>query len=750
MAKRLFSLLLLLFFSHISIAQSNTDTYQMIGPKAKEKIIIDGDLNEAIWQSADKATNFIQNSPKDGAPATSETEVMMAFDDNNLYIAGTCYENSTSRHVVQSLKRDFNWGRNDNLMIYFDPYDDFTNGFGFGISPAGVQREGLVTNVQDFSTDWDNKWYSAVKDNGDSWHFEIAIPFKSIRFNPKIRHWNVVFLRQDVKNNEQSTWSPVPRGYRPSSFAFAGKLNFEEPLKKVTSNISVIPYTSFGANKDHEADSPSTDYDFDAGFDAKIGVSSSLNLDLTVNPDFSQVEVDQQVTDLSRFEIFFPEKRQFFLENIDLFGTNGFPQSRPFFSRRIGIVQRDGLTEQIPILYGARLSGKVGKKWRVGLMNMLTKKDQSFGLPSQNYTVGVLQRNVFSRSNISFSLVNKESLNIDLADTVSFDFHESILKERMEDTVAVPYLNSYNRVFGVDYNLFSPDGKWEGNAFYHRSLNPENESGAHSAGMFLGRSTKTSFVGGFVSSVGEGYMAEVGFVPRNDVIRIGLFTEYFFYPENGAVIRHGPDIDATHTTNQDFDKTDQNVDAAYEMRFANTSEIRAVTEYNYRLLRRPFAPNRVRPESLQSGTDYSWQTYGLGYTSNLRSRFVFEIKGNVGGFYNADRFNGKLKVRYRFPPLGSVSINLDYNKIEMPGGFTDAEFILVGTKLDLTFTDKLFFTTFVQYNDQIDNLNINARLQWRYQPASDFFLVYTDNYFPDDFGVKNRAIVLKLSYWLNI
>ncbi|MTI20700.1 hypothetical protein E1176_06680 [Fulvivirga sp. RKSG066] len=729
-----------------SVAQVNSQKYQLIADRLTSPITLDGKLDEPHWQNADRTDNFILTFPVDSVSATSQTVTMVAFDDRYLYIAGICYENSDKEHVMQSLRRDFSWSRNENLSVYIDPYDDYTNGFTFGITPFGVRREGLVTNGGEVSDDWDNKWFSEVTDFGDRWEFEMKIPFKTVRYDEENREWNIIFLRKDLKNNEESNWAPVPQGYRPSSFAFSGRLIFSEPLKKAGPNIAFIPYVSAATSEDFEEDI--SDREVNAGFDAKIGVSSSLNLDLTVNPDFSQVEVDQQVTNLSRFEIFFPERRQFFLENQDLFGESGFRQSRPFFSRRIGIGEDTaGNKLQIPILYGARLSGKIGKDWRIGLLNMQTKSkdgarltgvsevDSSYNLLAQNYTVGVIQRRVFGRSNVGVIMVNRQALDY----------------ERNEE---VSTTTKYNRVVGVDYNLLSLDGRWEGDFFYHRSIDEESKDDAFSTGMFLGYNTTNLELRVIASALGEGFNAETGFIQRRDIIRLGTFNDLNLYPENSSfLVRHGPGIDFNYRTDMEFNKTDMDFGVDYDFTHQNTSNFSIGWSYDYQKLRRNFDPSGTDvPDSLrlQSGEDFEWTTVGASYETDARKVLSGEFDMSYGGFYNGKRYNATAQINFRYQPYGLVAMTIDYNNLHgFPAPFEDTEFWLIGPRIDLTFTDQLFLTTFVQYNEQADNVNLNARFQWRYKPVSDLFVVYTDNYFPGNFKTKSRAIVFKLTYWLN-
>ena len=267
-------------------------------------------LDEQAWLEADKAKDFHQNYPIDTIMALSASEVSFTYDQNNLYIGIVCYDPIPGDYVVTSLRRDWIWPLNDNMSIYIDPFDDLTNGFTFGISPLGIQREGLVTFGVRVSSDWDNKWYSATKNHDDRWVAELKIPFKSIRYNDQLQEWNIQMLRNDQKQNERSVWTPVPQQFRPSSFAFAGKLMWDEPPPPAGTNISLIPYASGSVSQDFE-DNEDIAWEGDVGMDAKIALSSSLNLDLTINPDFSQVEVYQQVTNLDRFELF-PRKTTVF------------------------------------------------------------------------------------------------------------------------------------------------------------------------------------------------------------------------------------------------------------------------------------------------------------------------------------------------------------------------------------------------------------------------------------------------------
>src|SRR5260221_2798317 len=334
--------------------------------RATGPIVIDGQMNEADWQQADVARHFKEMFPFDSSYAIAQTEVRMTYDDRFIYVFAIMYNRDTLRkYVTPSLRRDYRGPTNDGISIVLDTYKDRTNGFMFGANPFGVQREGLISNggnnPEDLNLSWDNKWFSEARILSNRWVCEIAIPFKTIRFKEKLDSWYVNFYRIDSHHGaEQSSWSPIPRVYSPSAIAFNRELIWDKPLSHPGGNISVIPYVAGHNINDFENNKP-VDRGPAFGGDAKIAIGPALNLDLTVNPDFSQVEVDQQVVNLSRFEIFYPENRPFFLENADLFGSFGYSNARPFFSRRIGVT-RDPLTGQNlqNKIYGrARLSGKI-------------------------------------------------------------------------------------------------------------------------------------------------------------------------------------------------------------------------------------------------------------------------------------------------------------------------------------------------------------------------------------------------------
>ncbi len=698
--------------------QVNRDDYRLHALPVTEKITIDGVLDERAWSMAEVARDFRRILPIDTGLARAQTEVMIAYDRENLYMGIICHDTLAGKRPMESFKRDWNFGKNDNFFAAIDTYNDQTNGFAFGVSAAGGQWDGIQSEGGSVSLEWDGKWYSEVQHHSDFWVAEFAIPFRTIRYRPGDGEWGINFSRLDLKANEKSSWAPVPRQFQSANLAYTGSLVWEEPPPPSGIRFSLIPYALGKATHQVEA-GEEIDFSGNAGFDAKLILSTSMNLDITVNPDFSQVEVDRQQTNLDRFELYFPEKRKFFLENSDLFASLGKQELRPFFSRRIGL--------NSPVIAGARLSGNAGNNWRIGIMNMQTGVE---GLqPADNYSVAVLQRKVLSRSNIGIFMTNKQVVATP-GDTAYHGF-------------------GFNRVAGAEFNFASSDNRWTGKTFYHHSIHPGGKGDRFTTAASLNYETQQFSAGWDQSYVGGNYLAEMGFVRRTGYHRSSPAAGYRFYPVSDRIAYHGPTLSADLFFDTDLSMTDREIELEYSLTWMDRSSISLELEEVYVKLFEPFDPTNTGGAELPAGSDYSWPEVALNYLSTQKWMFTYQLNALYGGFYNGSRFSLNSEVNYRVQPYGSLSMIAEYNRIMLPEPYTSADLILLGPKLDITFTRKLFFTTFVQYNNQIDNINVNMRFQWRFAPVSDLFIVYTENAHPAGFTTKNRGIVVKLSYWIN-
>ena len=697
-----------------------------------EPIVADGILDEPAWQSAEVSPPFWQWFPSDTSLAEAQTEIYMLRDDEYLYVAAKCYSKS-DEYIITSLKRDFQAGGNDNVSLLFDPFNDRRNAFLFGLNPYGVKREAIITegggSNSNFTTAWDNKWEGDAKIYDGYYICEFAIPFTTLRFLAGGDKWGFNSYRFDTQENEWSVWTHIPQNQSFFSLGWMGDMYWEEPLVESGSNFTLIPYSIAGVNKNYEDNTPA-DGNFSIGGDAKIAVTSGMNLDLTVNPDFSQVEVDRQVTNLSRFELFFPERRQFFIENSDLFGSFGDSRINPFFSRRIGITRdtSTGANIQNPIYAGARLSGKLTEGLRLGVLNMQSAQDIDNDLPSYNYSVVALQKQMGSKSSLGAILVNKQHFSDKLGES----------------------LNRYNRVLGVDYNLLSKDNVWQGKIFNHYSISEDQEEQPFSHGMTLKYDKRLVELTWEHAWIGEGYNAEVGFVPRKNIFNINPEIDFSFYPKNSKhLVSHGPGIELRTFWKPGLGRTDEEIQLFYDFNTVKNQRIRVWLEREYTYLFDSFDPTRTDAAELPEDTEYQTLAFGFFYSTDQRRKLSLRTSGKVGEFFNGKLYQNRGTLTYRYQPYGSIAFNYSYNHIDLPSPYAKANLILIGPRIDMTFTKKLFLTTFIQYNNQIENLNINARLQWRYKPVSDFYLVYTDNYATENFAIRSRAVVAKVTYWLN-
>lgn len=733
MTRAFFAFVLLLFSSHL-FAQTSNRSYTV--KHISENITADGVLDEAIWATAESVNDFWQYFPADDVKAQQKTEIKMFYDDDNLYI-GITVNTIGKNYAIQSLKRDFRAGSSDNISLIFDTFNDGTNAFLFGTNPYGVRREGLISGGgndrrRGFSTTWDVKWKGESKIYDNYYTSELIIPLTSFKFKEGETKWKFNSYRFDTQSNETSTWAQIPRNQNVFGLAFMGDMVFERPLGKSRTPLAIIPYINAISQKDFETDIGLNNVK--VGGDAKISIGNSMNLDITINPDFSQVEVDDQVTNLTRFEVSLPEKRQFFVDNSDLFtGFGDQFDSNPFFSRRIGIAKDTaGNSIENKILGGIRLSGKLTKNLRLGLMSIQTEADEVNEIGANNNMMFAVQQRVFSRSNIGLFYINRQS-------TKDYDFIDP------ED--------KYNRVLGVDYNLISKDNKWDGGIFAHNSYSHGEDGHGLSAGARMRYNTRNYNVYSKLVYVDEDFRSDLGFVRRTDILKTVVRLERIFWPKNGVLQSHNFQFSPAvlWKPGDDYRNTDYRLRAAWETRFKNWTETRIQVRNTYTYLYDSFDPTGVDGAvPLPGDLGYTYSNIELQYRSDRRKIFAYSIQSTLGKFYSGNRFSLQSRMTLRFQPKVFLSVLVNYDKINLPAPHSSADIWLVSPKIDITFSKSLFWSTLVQYSNQRDNLGFNSRLQWRFAPLSDLFIVYNDNYFVNSFMPRSRSINLKLTYWLNI
>ncbi|MFZ9662421.1 MAG: DUF5916 domain-containing protein [Bacteroidia bacterium] len=788
--RSLFLILASYFFSAILVARSSDSLF--IGKTGKmpvvyseSPILVDGELNEPVWQSTFVSRPFVQYFPYDTSLAKSQTQVAFSYDEKHLYFAVKCFDrNPEKQFVIQSLKRDFSVTNSDGVVLTLSTFKDGQNGFSFGVTPYNSQREGSVEGGGGFgvTTAWDQVWHSATQLKDGYWTAEFSIPFNSIRFTPGVSVWGFNVTRFDFKNNEVSNYARVPRNFNVSSLVFCDSMQFisslvsgdtvqsgGKPLFRKNRNFVFIPYVSGMTSQqgilgsrtrlnDPITGSPKI------GFDAKLGVTRSLNLDITANPDFAQVDVDVQQINLTRYNLFFPERRQFFIENSDLFAGFGFRQIRPFFSRRIGSSDYGA----VPILGGVRLSGKLGDGLRVGAMNITTRsidvKDGSkvVHLPAVNYTVASLQKKVFSASNVALIWVHDQKLGVQKVYTDKKGNRDSI--------------GDYNSVVGGEFNLLTKNNQWGGKAFIQKSFYPGLhglEGFAHATWLrYKSLHWMAMWNHEYVS---RSFIARTGFVPRTDNIdaKTGKFYRfsyyrlepnlgYTWYPKNKLINNHGLSIYNSSYYDSTFGVTESTSELGYDAVFQKSAIFHLSLDHNYYNLFLPFDPlNR----KLFFFGKYQWIAIHPEFTTNSRKRLSAFCEVIYGGYFQGTKteFNGN--INFRAPRFGKLKLpkllltaNWNHINIMLPDSMGTSKINLLGLKAEYSLSTTRYITGFLQYNTQTEKMNVNIRFQWRYRPMSDIFLVFSQNYnrfnsvLPNHemyMGPSYRSLAAKWVYWFN-
>lgn len=725
-------LLTILLSTVVMNAQSfDTTVYSLHITPRESEIIIDGVLDEPAWLAASQLDSFWQHSPVDDLRSSHETTVYVTYDEKQIYVGAICYD--TSDYYVRSLKRD-DWSVSDEFGVIIDPIGEKALGYGFSTNVLGGETEGLISAPGNGTGTWDNRWTSAVTRLEDRYIVEIAIPFKSLRFKAGDNNWRIQFLRIDPDKNEIQSWAPIPRQFSMFDLGYMGTLHFSEPPKKQGGNVVLIPYATATFSKISNDGNPA-DVKGDIGGDAKIALTSSLNLDLTTNPDFSQVEVDEQVTNLNRFGIFFPERRQFFIENDDIFNSlnTQFGGEQPFYSRRIGL---DESGRTVPILYGARVTGNLNSGLRIGAFNI--HQQESVSRLGQNYSAATFQQRIGHRSFIKGLFLNRQGY---------------IGSDQIK-------LN-YGRNLGGEFDRLTNDGIWRFRAGgIHSFKEGFSSKDNHLFGSiaYAGQRFRTTLE---FQHMGENYFSDMGFTGRleqynpvnDEVVRIG-FTQvssnidYYTYPADSKDV----DYQWSGAENYVYLNTDGSLNEWYtRLRhfwfYKNTSVLRFRFNYNYVDLIYPFALTEVPlPAQVYNMTELNVQ-----YNSDIRNRVSGEIFVVYGQFFSGTKLTARVSASLRKQPWGTFAIGIEQNNIVLPDPYGKLELTLATGRIEINFRKNLFWTTFLQYNTQANNFNVNSRLQWRFAPVSDLYLVYTDNYRVEpSFGPKDKTLVLKMNYWLSL
>ena len=725
-----------------SLLISQNQKKQLFVKYTNNEITIDGILDEADWFITSPATNFYESFPNHGEISNNQAIIKVMNDDDFLYVGIKVMVNKEDLKS-NTLRRDFQAQDSDNITMIFDTFNDGNNAFVIGSNHLGIQRDMLLFNggngFRDWDMTWDIKWFSESKIHENFYVTEWKIPLSSFRYKEGETKWGVNSYMRNTKNNSWITWNLAPENLLFFNLAFTGDMYFERPLGKSKPKKSIIPYINSIAFNDLENKNKGDD--FEIGGDTKFILGNSLTLDLTVNPDFSQVEVDQLVTNLTRFEISLPEKRQFFIENGDLFTQLGNArEARPFFSRRIGIAEDlEGNNIQNKIIAGVRLSGNINEKLRIGLLNMQTSKDLENEIAAFNNSIIVLQQKVFGRSNLNVFAINRDA-------TGNYNFLSNS--------------DEFNRVVGIDYNLRDLSGKWSGKYYFHKSFSPGTNDDQISYGFSTTYESRSFGFRVASSFIGNDFRSDLGFIRRTDIIKLYPEISYTFWPEDSKLINHSFEITPVYILKPSINNeiSDYYIISRWDAVFRNSSRIDFTMWNRYTYLYESFDPTgSENGNPLPANSGYYYTNFDFTFDSDDSKDFTYQINPSFGKFYNGNKTSIDIKLSQKIRPKFTSSIEMKYDKVDLPKPYSSAKIFLIAPRIDFTFSKKVYWATLVQYSNQDDNLSLNTRLQWRFTPLSDLFLVYNDNYYTENRydsifipRVKNRSINLKITYWLDI
>ena len=701
-------------------------------------ISIDGNDLEEVWETADSTYINWRYFPDNQTNFENKTQLKILYDDKNIYLMCKAFS-KTDKYVIQTLKWDFSGRAADKINFVFDTFSDGNIAYMFGSNMAGVKSDILVSNGgvgtprSDLNRTWDSKFDVEGQVFPGYYTVEMRIPLSTINFPKGESSWRFNFFRIDPSENQKTTWAKIPQQFRDYNLAFMGNINFEKPLGESNAKISVIPFVNSISISNSEKEIKHDE--ISSGADIKVPIGNGLMLDLTYNPDFSQAEVDDEIVNLRRFEIKLPEKRQFFLQNSDLFSNYGAVRTiTPFFTRRIGLARDpDGNLIENDIIGGIRLSGKISNGLKIGLLSMLTNDDISNEIPSNLNTVLSINQKMFNRSALKFLFINRETVK-------DYDF--------------VNENDVFNRLIGLEYDLNSINNVWNGRFFTYNSFSPARNENGFSGGVRIKKETREQEISFEYSYLGDDFRSDLGILRRVGISKFCPYYAYKIYPINRKInflrfayyhwlwFKLNSSTQNIHENNSLITISANYKDqSSLEFRFFNSNE---------------FLPNNFDPTGINSdspllgGKTYHSRLLELSYSSDPSKRLFITTSHNFGKFYNGRKYSFDNNFFLRFEPNLIASLKFNYDIISLSHLNKNSKLWLIGPKFDFSFSKKLFLATLVQFNSQSENLGVNARLQWRFSGLSNLFLVYNDNYLVrenEPLSHRVRSLNLKISYW---
>ncbi len=707
--KRFSSMFFMLFLSILMFSQSEYPKLKI--PKLKGSVKLDGILDESIWSRAAKIPYLTQQEPVENSKESEHTEVYIFYTDNYLYVGVKCFDSEPEKIVSYSLKRDFGVRNDDSIMILIDPFNDRRNAYVFAVNPSGAKFDGLVINNSErIYRAWDGIWYAEAERTADGWSAEIAIPFKTITFNTSAEKWGFNIRRRIKRKMEEDRWaSPYHQVYF-TKVSEAGYISGIKGIKQ-GKGIDVRPYGLLGEEK-KDIDTES-EFIYNGGVDVFYNITPALKASLTYNTDFAETEVDERRINLTRFPLFFPEKRRFFLEGGDIFSfSGGHPYSfMPFYSRRIGLLYG----EQIPILGGIKLTGRAGD-YNIGVLNVSTKDYN--GIEGKNFFVSRISKNVFDQSLIGliYTYGNPESDYKNSVFGVDFKYGTSRFLRNKNLFVVGYYLKSFSQEYGDD-------------SAYGFSIDYPND-------------TVDNYIGFY--SIGENFNPALGFVRRRGIrslnfglsynprINKKLIRQFFFEFRGGITTDMSGKVIAWRLFTAPLNTVLQS---------GEHIEFNYMPNYDY--LDYPF---EIHEGIVIPPGDYTMNRFRFLVHTSRKRAFSFDLSARFGDYYTGKSLTLWTGIRVKIGNKIHIELQREGNYVRLAEGDFDVQ--VIRAKFDIYFSPKMYFQNYIQYDDLSKSWGINSRFRWIIKEGNDLFLVFNQGWGDvlSRWSVLYRKMQVKLQY----
>ena len=674
--------------------------------------VLDGLVDDDVWELAEVVTDFLQREPVEGATPSQRTEVRILYDDENIYLGFVMHDDEPDRIMAQDLRRDSRLQTDDTIAVLFDTFHDHRNGFLFRVNPLGTKYDTTLKDESELNSSWDERWEAAAQITETGWQAEMVIPFKILRFPSGSHVWGIDFKREIRRYNEEANWSNYRQDFDFRAISQGGHL-LGLRNSRLTDRFRLTPYLTGAYTALNVTDNPSTERAGQIGIeDFKAQITTNLTADLTVNTDFAQVEDDQERVNLTRFPLFFQERREFFLEGADKFqfGSGGrdfgAPLVRLYHSRNIGLAAG----EPVPMTYGLKTTGKLGDT-SVGAINAQTGSDNVIDYSGRNYSTMRVKQDVLARSSVGMIFTNVQGAG------------------------------EYNRVGGFDANFRFFDNL-SVNGYVAQSRDSEVDGSQYVGKFAAGWNSDLWGASASVDYIDPDFRTDMGFILRRDLIKQSYSANYSPRPSLSWMRQVTFYGSLNYLTDTSGEITDREQSIWIRPQFESGDSLSLFVERNFERLEYGFEPGGIA--TVDPG-DYNATTWRLSIESFRARALSGRVSMGGGGYYGGTRKSYGVSATMRFNEKFSVSPRYYFNRIEHPSANFNTH--VAGVRTSYNFSERWLTSALVQYNSLSEQVSIYARLRFIYRTGDDFFLVYksTTRYDLEYSGVADHGLIAKFT-----